>query len=441
MKTSNSFFELVKTELVLEALDKINFQQPTEIQAQAIPIIQRGRDLIACAQTGTGKTAAFCLPIIDKLTRLENENALILTPTREIASQITDFLKSVLHRNLQLRLVLLIGGHALEKQTRALKKQPRIIVATPGRLNDHLKRRALNLESFTTLILDEADRMLDMGFAPQLRTISNYLPRNRQTLLFSATIQGETKELAQRFLTKPLQLTIGKPSQPISKIHQINIETEDAEKIDRLMDELNQRQGSKLIFVKTRSGVERLFNTLKGFGYKLGRIHGERTQTQRNTALSEFSDGTHSILVATDVAARGIDISNIGQVINFDPPQMTEDYIHRIGRTARAGKSGEALNLITPKNTLEWLEIFEVLKGKGPKRPISPKLIAEAHSSRPKIRTKKKKSNVGSSGPKLKTHKNKPKKKVTKKRSISSTASRDARAKDKASSQKKRRRR
>jgi superfamily II DNA/RNA helicase len=343
----------------------MNFEKPTPIQAQAIPIAFSQRDLIGCAQTGTGKTAAFCIPTITRLLKLPNKTALILVPTRELGTQIVEVLKKLTQYSPEIRSALLIGGMPMQSQVRAIQGKPRVIVATPGRLVDHLKRGTISLFTTEVLVLDEADRMLDMGFAPQLNEILRFLPKVRQTLFFSATLPADIEKLSSKYLRDPVRVTVGAISQPVQKIQQSIVETNTAKKNDSLMDELNLRKGSVLVFARTKARTDRVAKYLEQYGHPVTRLHGGRTQGQRNSAVSGFRSGRFRILVATDIAARGIDISHIAHVINYDLPQAPEDYVHRIGRTGRAGAEGQAVSLLTPEDKGQWREISRLLMRVG----------------------------------------------------------------------------
>jgi ATP-dependent RNA helicase DeaD len=372
----NHFNELDLPQALTAALTAMNFETPTPIQAKAIPVALAHRDLIGCAQTGTGKTAAFCIPVIARLLKVPNKTALILVPTRELATQVAEVLQALTLHSPDIHGALLIGGMPMTPQIRALQRKPRIVVATPGRLVDHLRRGNVSVSSAEILVLDEADRMLDMGFAPQLAEILRFLPKTRQTLFFSATMPLDIEKLSARFLKDPVRITIGEASQPVEKIQQSVVQTTAAKKNDTLMDELNARKGSVLIFARTQVRTDRVAKYLEEFGHPVTRLHGGRTQGQRNQAVSGFRDGRFRILVATDIAARGIDISHIAHVINYDLPQQAEDYVHRIGRTARAGAEGAAVSLLTPEDRLQWREISSLLAKKSgvsaPRRPIAP---------------------------------------------------------------------
>jgi len=374
------FNELQLPQPLKKALEVMKFEKPTPIQAKAIPIALSHRDLVGCAQTGTGKTASFCIPVITRLLRVPQKTALILVPTRELGSQILEVIKNLTAYCPEIKGTLLIGGMSMQPQVRSLGRKPRIIVATPGRLVDHLKRGTVSLSPTEILVLDEADRMLDMGFAPQLNEILRFLPKTRQTLFFSATMPLDIEKLSARFLKDPIRITIGNISQPVQKIQQSIIQTTAAKKNDTLMDQLNLRKGSVLVFARTKSRTDRVARYLEEYGHPVTRLHGGRTQGQRNSAVLGFKEGRFRILVATDIAARGIDISHIAHVINYDLPQLPEDYIHRIGRTARAGAEGQAVSLITPEDRAQWKEISHLLAATTPPFPGSKGSIIQKRS-------------------------------------------------------------
>lgn len=349
-----------------KALKAMNFTTPTPIQAQTIPLATTGKDVIACAETGSGKTAAFAIPAVMKLIEDKQKHALILAPTRELAQQIADFCRDLIKYSDNISVTALIGGADMFKQLRSLKKNPRIIVATPGRLTDHLHRKSVNLNNTKILVLDEGDRMLDMGFAPQLDEILKFLPKEgRQTSLFTATLPMKVKKLAERYLSEPEQVNVGRVSLPVKAIHQTISEMTSKEKDDRLVDELNKREGSVIIFAKTQVRVDKLARTLDSFGFDVDLIHGGRTQGQRNRAIANFKNGRSRVLCATDVASRGIDIPSVGHVVNYDLPMMIEDYVHRIGRTARNGAKGEAVSFVTPDEARTWMMIAKKYEIEG----------------------------------------------------------------------------
>jgi hypothetical protein len=308
--------------------------------------------------------------MISRLLKNPHKTGLILVPTRELGSQILEVLTKLTLFSPEIRSILLIGGMSMKAQVKAAQTKPRIIVATPGRLVDHLKRGNVTLSSVEVLVLDEADRMLDMGFAPQLNEILRFLPKARQTLFFSATLPSNIEKLSARYLRDPVRVTVGAVSEPVKKIQQSVIQTLVAKKNDTLLDELNLRKGSILVFARTQSRTDRVARYLTEYGLKVTRIHGGRSQGQRNAAVAGFKDGKFRIMVATDIAARGIDIPHIAHVINYDLPQVPEDYIHRIGRTARAGAEGEAVSFITPEDRQQWREISKLLERSGAKVAI-----------------------------------------------------------------------
>ncbi len=351
---------------VSRAIARLGFEKPTPVQSQAIPVALGGQDLIGCAQTGTGKTAAFCIPIYAKLVQNPNGIALILVPTRELARQIEDFWRDLCKEHPALGCTSLIGGMAMSPQIRALSRRPRLIIATPGRLLDHLDRRTIQLTSTSMLVLDEADRMLDMGFEPQLSRIAKFLPKVRQTLLFSATLPPEAERLSAKFVKAPVRIIIGKASSASEQVTQNMVMTEAPRKNEALLDQINRwQQDSILVFTRTKSRTDRVAQYLSSYGLPVTRLHGGRSQGQRNSALNDFRTGRARILVATDIAARGIDVKAVGFVINYDLPMVAEDYIHRIGRTGRAGAIGEAVSLVTHEDRSQWREIMSLLKKTG----------------------------------------------------------------------------
>lgn len=343
-----NFFELGLTKQTLLALQEISFEIPTEIQENTIPLILSGQDLMASAQTGSGKTAAYALPIIECLEEPENKpRALVLVPTRELALQVEEQFDRFA-RHWKLRAVTLYGGTGYDAQTRALKRGVDFIVATPGRLLDLLERRCADLSRIEILVLDEADRMLDMGFMPQVRRIVSRLSRERQTLMFSATIDAQVEMLAAEFLQEPAFVRVNKtqvePTQIDQKIYRVNEFNKD-ELLLKLIREL--AMSSVLVFTKTRRKAAWVRSRLREGNVLSEEIHGDITQTQREKTLSLYREGKFPVLVATDVAARGLDIPAITHVINYDLPESPEDYVHRIGRTGRAGKSGIAISFVS----------------------------------------------------------------------------------------------
>jgi len=364
-EVSSGFSNLNLSAPTLKALQGLGFISPTSIQEKVIPITQKGQDVIACAETGSGKTGAYVIPIVDDLVASPKKNALILAPTRELAQQIMDFVVQISKLHQGFNTALLVGGSDMRRQFMALKKHPRIIVATPGRLNDHLKRRTADLRNTQWLVLDEGDRMLDMGFSPQLDAILEYLPEERQSLLFSATLPDKVKKLADSYLDKPILIKSEKAHLPVATIDQKVLVISSAQKKEKIIDELNQRSGSVIIFVKTKQKTDELAEHLYEYGFSVDSIHGGRSQGQRNKAIDNLKKGRCRILCATDVAARGIDIPSVEHVINYDLPMMDEDYIHRIGRTGRNGASGNALSFVTPSEQSFWNRVVKKFKIPG----------------------------------------------------------------------------
>jgi len=339
---------------ILHAITKLNFITPTPIQAEAIPLALVGKDILGSAQTGTGKTAAFGIPLITHLLSNPDNTALVMTPTRELASQVYDILQKILGRDSGINNALLIGGDSMEKQIRQLKTKPRLIVGTPGRINDHLQRRNVNFSKTRFLVLDETDRMLDMGFGIQIDQILTYVPKDRQTLLFSATLPSNILKLSGKYLNDPIRISIGTINKPSADLKQETIETSETDKYDQLLTQLDRRQGSIIIFVKTKYGADRMLKKLKTLKYNADVMHGDLKQRQRDRAIQDFRSSKTRIMIATDIASRGLDIPHIEHVINYDLPQCPNDYVHRIGRTARAGATGEAVNLVTPQDIKKW---------------------------------------------------------------------------------------
>ncbi len=367
-----SFQELDLPEFLRHSLHQMNFEKPMPVQAQAIPLALEGKDVIASAQTGTGKTAAFGIPLLTYLEKNKDKTALVLTPTRELAVQVLEVLRKLTGTHHVGGSVLLIGGANMSTQFSQLTRKPRLIIGTPGRVIDHLNRGSLVLSSNGFLVLDEADRMLDMGFAPQLDEIRKRLAGHRQTLLFSATIPPNIQQMASKYLKDPVRITIGSTTQPIQKIVQKVLYTTEAKKPEELSSELKERQGSILIFARTQHRVDRIMNRLKDEGVKVTRIHGGRTQSQRRQAIDQFREGKFLVLVATDIAARGLDIHHIAHVINYDLPKNPEDYIHRVGRTARAGAEGESLCFLTPEDMDLWRRILKLMNVTKESIPVKP---------------------------------------------------------------------
>jgi superfamily II DNA/RNA helicase len=358
---------------ILRALADQGYVHPTPIQAEAIPIVMQGRDVMGAAQTGTGKTAGFSLPIIQLLLAHANASAsparhpvraLILTPTRELADQVADNVKAY-SRHTPLRSTVVFGGVDMAPQTAALRAGVEIVIATPGRLLDHVQQKTVNLSQTQILVMDEADRMLDMGFLPDLQRIINLLPKQRQNLMFSATFSPEIKKLAGSFLKTPVTIEVARSNATADNVTQALYKVEEEAKRDAVAYIIRER-GLKqvIVFSNTKIGASRLSRHLEKLGVKASAIHGDKTQAERMAALEAFKQGTVEVLVATDVAARGLDIAELPCVINYDLPYNAEDYVHRIGRTGRAGASGDAISLYADKDARLLQDIEKLIKHK-----------------------------------------------------------------------------
>ena len=356
-ETVMSFHDMNLPQALKDSLTALNFITPTPIQAKTIPLALAGGDVLGSAQTGTGKTLAFALPLIAKICENPTSGGLILTPTRELAQQISNAIRAICAKNLQIKTTLVIGGDPIFKQIQNLRNAPQIIVGTPGRVIDHLERGTLNTDSLNFLILDEADRMFDMGFGIQLDRIMSELPKERQTLMFSATFPPSIEKLASKHLVSPARVSMGSVVSPIKNIKQDMVRVGEGDKYAKLLEELGTREGSVIIFVKTKMSTERLAEKLTRDHHESIAIHGDLKQQKRERVIAAFRKGTTRVMVATDVVARGLDIPHIQHVINYDLPQCPEDYIHRIGRTARAGAQGSSLCLITPTDAKKWFAI------------------------------------------------------------------------------------
>ncbi|HMS94905.1 MAG TPA: DEAD/DEAH box helicase [Tabrizicola sp.] len=362
------FADLGLSPNLLKALEKTTLKTPTPIQAQAIPHIMQGADLMGLAQTGTGKTAAFGLPLLHRLLDLghppgpKNVRALILAPTRELATQIKDNLE-VFTKGTAVKVTMVVGGASLFKQAQALSRGTDVLVATPGRLIDLLERGDVSLEKCGYLVLDEADHMLDMGFIHSLRKIAKHIPLKRQTLLFSATMPKDIEEIAETYLRNPVRVQVAPPGKPVERISQGVHYIPNGDKAKLLEDYLKKHPGEQaLVFGRTKHGSEKLMKLLATWGFKVGSIHGNKSQNQRDRTLGEFRAGELDILVATDVAARGIDIPTVRHVYNYDMPNVPENYVHRIGRTARAGAEGSSISFCAPAEMGELQAIEKLLR-------------------------------------------------------------------------------
>lgn len=356
-----TFCNMKLPEALTHTLRHMGFKEPTPIQAKAIPEILQGKDILGSAQTGTGKTGAFGIPLVSRLLSNPKGLALVMTPTRELATQVMSQLHLMLGKKSKIKTSLLIGGDSMGKQLSQLRQRPRLIVGTPGRINDHLKRKSLNLSEADFLVLDETDRMLDMGFTIQIETIMKHMAEKRQTLLFSATVSKSIARIAEKYLSDPVRIAVGQVSAPAADVQQDLVRLKESEKYPTLLSHLQDREGSIIVFVKTKFGTERMATKLSKEGHSVDAIHGDLKQNKRDRVISGFRNKKYRILVATDVAARGLDIPHIEHVINYDLPQCAEDYIHRIGRTARAGRKGAAVNLVTPGDKRKWHAIARLL--------------------------------------------------------------------------------
>ncbi|NDI36411.1 DEAD/DEAH box helicase [Chengkuizengella sediminis] len=381
MTTFNDF-KLERT--VIQAIQDLGFEEATPIQTQTIPEALSGTDLIGQAQTGTGKTAAFSIPLIQKIEKEEQKIvSLIMAPTRELAIQVAEEINK-LSKFKGIRSLPIYGGQDIVKQIRALKKKPQIIIGTPGRLLDHIRRKTIKLSDVHTVILDEADEMLDMGFMEDIQSILKLVPEQRQTMLFSATMPPNIKKLAQQFLTNPKHISVAPKKVSSPNISQYYIELHERQKFEALGRLLDMESPDlAIVFGRTKRRVDELSEALKKRGYPADGLHGDLTQNQRDQVMRKFRDGSIDVLVATDVAARGLDVSGVTHVINFDLPQDPESYVHRIGRTGRAGKEGSAWSFVTPREADHLHFIEKVTRHKIFKKPLPS--FSEALEGKQKI--------------------------------------------------------
>lgn len=368
LSTSTSFADLGLSPRILKALESTHLKTPTPIQAQAIPHIMAGRDLMGLAQTGTGKTAAFGLPLLHRILDIghppgpKHIRALILVPTRELATQIKDNLETFT-KGTAVKVVMVVGGASVNRQAQALTRGADVLVATPGRLIDLIERGDVILERCAYLVLDEADHMLDMGFIHSLRRIAKHIPLKRQTMMFSATMPKDITEIADTYLRDPVKVQVAPPGKPAEKVTQGVHYIPNGDKAKLLEEYLKTHPGEQaLVFSRTKHGADKLAKVLAQWGFKVGAIHGNRSQNQRDRILTEFKAGEVDVLVATDVAARGIDIPTVRHVYNYDMPNVPENYVHRIGRTARAGAEGSSISFCAPAEMGELQAIEKLLK-------------------------------------------------------------------------------
>ena len=363
-----TFYGLGIAPAILKRLDALQFVQPTPIQYKAIPIGIRGEDLIGIAQTGTGKTLAFSIPMIQRISATKSQG-LVVCPTRELALQVEETLRKV-GATFGLKTAVIIGGANMNNQVRSLKAKPHVIVATPGRLIDHLEQRTVSLSQMGILVLDEADRMLDMGFAPQLKKIMAALPNQRQTMLFSATMPAKIAQIARQYMAKPLRVEVAPSGTTAEQVEQELFVVPRHQKMSLLEQLLMEYKGTILVFSRTKHGAKKITRVLHKKGHTAAEIHSNRSLSQRRQALDGFKSGRYRILVATDIAARGIDVTEIELVINYDLPDNSEDYVHRIGRTGRAGNAGRAISFACPEQGRDVQAIEKLINIRLPILPL-----------------------------------------------------------------------
>lgn len=346
---------------LLDAILKLGFSVPTLIQQKAIPVAIEGKDIIGIAQTGTGKTLAFGIPLVQQILKTGKGGGLIILPTRELALQVNETIQKI-GKEFNVKTVVLIGGSSIRQQIRSLYGNPHIVIGTPGRIDDLIRQRVLNLQHTTTLILDEADRMFDMGFAPQINKILQSVPKNRQTMLFSATMPDGIIKIASAHMKLPVRVEIVKPGTTAENVeHELFIANKN-QKSSLLEKLLKEYKGSVLIFVRVKYNARKICNNLRNVGVSASEIHSNRSLNQRKEALEGFKTGKYRALVATDIASRGIDVKGIELVVNFDLPENAEDYVHRIGRTGRAGMSGKAISFAMPDQRSKVREIERLVR-------------------------------------------------------------------------------
>lgn len=368
----NGFYDLGIAPAILETLKKLNFAEPTPIQKQAIlPCIER-KDMVGIAQTGTGKTLAFGVPLIQHALQGDTL-ALVVVPTRELAIQVCESINAV-GTKLGVKTATIIGGEDMLRQVRSLRSNPQIIIGTPGRIIDHIERRNVSFANLKAIVLDEADRMLDMGFAPQIEKIFAVVPKEKQTMLFSATMPGRIVEMTKKYMRLPVRVEIAPSGTTAERISQELFFVEKSDKMRLLEKILNEYRGSVLVFSRTKFGAKRISAGIRNLGITTTELHSNRSLSQRKSALEGFKNGSYRVLVATDIAARGIDVKGIELVVNYDLPQTPEDYVHRIGRTGRMGGIGHAISFATPDQRRDVREIEKLIRSALPlsKLPALP---------------------------------------------------------------------
>lgn len=361
--TNNLFDALGLKKSVIKAIKNLGYSAPTPVQAEFIPVVLQGRDALASAKTGSGKTSAYTIPVLNFLLDYDSKTALFVAPTRELAQQIQSVFRD-LAKDTDINTALITGGKNMQGQLRKLKSNPRVIIGTPGRLNDHLKRKSLKLDNTAIVVWDETDRMLDLGFAAQIEEIISFLPEQRQTLMLSATFPPRVLKLAEKYLNNPQKVIIGELNNPAENVTQKNIKIEGNDKLKKLTSLLKEAQGQILVFVQTQRAAAEITRYLKKKLFDAAALHGGLKQKDRDAAVKGFREHSFKILIATDVAARGLDIPAISTVINYEPPQVPEEYIHRLGRTGRYDRTGLCLNLIARADRAQWKQVRAFLDKK-----------------------------------------------------------------------------
>lgn len=369
---------------LLQILHRLHFTEPTPIQAKAIPVAVEGNDVVGIAQTGTGKTLAFAVPLLQRIARSKT-TGLVIAPTRELALQIDESFTQ-LGSTLGLRRAVLIGGASMPQQIQALRKRPHVVIGTPGRIIDHLNQKTVDFKTVSVLVLDEADRMLDMGFAPQIKRILAVVPRERQTLLFSATMPADIMKIAAQHMRMPVRIEVAPAGTISERVEQELVMVEKPDKPHVLDQLLEKYKGTVLVFSRTKYGAKKLARAVRAMGHSAAEIHSNLSLPQRRKALEGFRSNKHRVLVATDIAARGIDVKNIELVVNYDLPDNPEDYVHRIGRTGRAGRPGRAITFITPDQRSKVRIIERMAKGplkvSQASRASGPRVAQPPHPTR-----------------------------------------------------------
>lgn len=396
---------------MLDVLDHLEYKAPTPIQHQSIPIAITGKDIIGIAQTGTGKTLAFGIPMIQRLG-IHKGRGLIILPTRELALQVDEIFQKI-GRPLGLRTAVLIGGESINRQHQSLRNRPHVIIATPGRLIDHLKQKTVSLAEVKILVLDEADRMFDMGFAPQIAEVMKHVPKERQTMLFSATMPPAIVKLATSYMALPVRVEIAPSGTTVEQVEQELFIIKREAKLPLLQKLLEDYKGTILVFSRTKHGAKRIAMAVRNMGHNSTEIHSNRSLNQRRSALAGFKSGKYRVLVATDIAARGIDVTGIEVVINFDLPENAEDYVHRIGRTGRAGLTGRAISFATPDQLHDIRDIERLIRKslrqsrlpELPTKQLQSNILPDERSQRPQRRPfRRQRKIVGNSGAQRNDH-------------------------------------